>query len=233
MGQQAKQFMLPFVKKEQLAKDTFSFYFDRRESDFDFLPGQYIRLVLPHDLPDDRGTSRFFTISSSPLEKETIRLTTKLPQSTFKKTLFTLKSGYPASFFGPMGRFVLDEQDLAGHVFISGGIGITPFYSMVKYADEKKLSLPIALFAFFSEKEDMVFYDELMKVSKSNPYIQVIYSSSKPHQWDIWLEKHVGDWEKWKYYIVGAPGMVAQTRELLENSGLSSEQIITEDFTGY
>jgi ferredoxin-NADP reductase len=229
----AANFFLPFVKKKKLTNDTYSFYFDRSKSDFDFLPGQYIRLVLPHDEPDERGTSRFFTISSAPFEKKILTITTKLPQSTFKRTLSALQSGYLASFFGPLGRLVLDEQDKIERVFISGGIGLTPFYSMIKYADKKKLSIPISLFAFFSKKEEMVFYDELMEISTRNPYIQVMYSLTKPKQWDSWLEEHVGNWKQWRYYVVGAPGMVLETRDMLEEIGLASNQVVTEDFTGY
>src|SRR5476649_1261945 len=101
----AKQFFLPFLRKEQVAKDTYSFYFDRRKIDFDFLPGQYIRMSLPHKDVDERGTTRFFTIASSPHEEGYLMFTIKIIESSFKKALFNLQPLHPVQFFGPMGTF--------------------------------------------------------------------------------------------------------------------------------
>lgn len=81
----AKYFYLNFIKKEKIAKDTYSFYFDSSKDNFDFISGQYVKMNLIIENPDDRGTSRFFTISSSPLEKDRLMITTKV--------IWTNKSG--------------------------------------------------------------------------------------------------------------------------------------------
>src|SRR6478672_7512664 len=96
-----RSFVLSFIKKEKVAKDTYSFYFDRSQVAFDFLPGQYVRLTLPH-AADEKGTSRYFTISSSPHEKDVLVLTVKIYESTFKRALYGLQPGHQGHFFGPM-----------------------------------------------------------------------------------------------------------------------------------
>ncbi len=146
MGIIPKDFSLLFLIKVQVAKDAYSFYFDRKNRELDFLPGQYVRVTLQIENPDERGKSRFFTISSSPLEKDYIVITTRVIQSSFKKTLQTLTTGIKVSFFGPTGQFVFREEEKIPHVFLAGGIGITPFHSMITYVNEKHIDVSIILF---------------------------------------------------------------------------------------
>src|SRR5690349_481399 len=113
----SKEYFLPFVKKEQKSQDAYSFYFDKTGQDLNFLPGQYLRMSLPHENPDNRGTGRFFTISSSPLEQEHIIITTRVLQSSFKHALSNLQPGTKVRIFGPMGNFYLDETEASPKVF--------------------------------------------------------------------------------------------------------------------
>jgi NAD(P)H-flavin reductase len=105
----AKAFHLPILKKERIAKGTYRILFDMQQTHFSFLPGQYIHMILPHRNADERGTARYFTISSSPTENEYLFIITKKGVSSFKKALFGLKKGTNVQFFGPIGKFVLDE----------------------------------------------------------------------------------------------------------------------------
>src|SRR3989344_8974556 len=103
-----RDFQLPFFKKEQVAKDTWEFYFDRTKiPDLEFLPGQHLRLTIDLKNPDGRGNSRSLSISSSPLNKKYLTITTKILQSAFKKELVNITPGTVVNFFGPIGRFVL------------------------------------------------------------------------------------------------------------------------------
>lgn len=226
----ATSFRLPFVKKEQVAKDTYTFYFDRKNIQFDFTPGQYVRIELPHDA-DDRGTTRYFTISSSPLTKEYLTITTKVIKSTFKKTLFHLEKGTKVTFFGPMGWFLLPKDEEEEKVFIAGGIGVTPFHSLLTLLQDEKLAAPITLIAAFLGKEHAVFYDELRKVSSNNSEITTIYTFSRVSE-EI-IKKHVAHLEKPVYYVVGSEKMVSATKKILIDLGVDEEKIQTEDFTGY
>lgn len=241
----SKEFFLPFLKKEQVAKDTFSFYFDRTGTELDFLPGQYNRVTLPHENADERGTSRFFTIASSPTDKDYLMVTTKVIQSSFKRMLANLEPGHKAQFFGPMGNFVLNDDETKSCVLMAGGIGITPYHSMLRYAADKNLTVNLILFVSFSTIEEMVFYQELMDISQKHPNIKVIYTiTHQEESKESWtgetgrisenlIKKYIIDIQQPKYYIVGPPAMVEGTKEMLIRMSIPAEQILNENFTGY
>lgn len=235
-------FILPLVKKEKIAENTYSFYFDRAKQNLDFLPGQYIRMVLPLESPDDRGNSRFFTIASSPLEKDCIMITTKIIQSAFKKRLDKIRIGEGVQFFGPFGGFVLSEEDQKERVFLAGGIGITPYHSMIMFSSVKNLSIPITLFVSFSTFQEMFWYEKFSQIAKNNKNIKVIYTlTHSDNNWsgekgritiDI-IKKYVPDILEPSYYIAGPPAMVSAMEEIIESAGVASDKIFIENFLGY
>ncbi len=238
-------FTLKFIGKEKISIDTYSFYFDRSNYDFNFLPGQYVRITLPHENPDERGISRFFTISSSPLEKDYAAITTKIIQSSFKKKLAALKKKETVNFFGPLGNFVLDEKRKENSIFLGGGIGITPFHSMITYAGAKKLPISLILFASFSTTEEILFYKELSEISTNNSNIKIIYTITRPEKsqknWegekgrisDVLIRKYSGNIQKHLYYIAGPPKMVTAMKEIIVNMKVDNGRIFTENFVGY
>lgn len=240
-----QEFHLPFVKKEEVGTDTYIFYFDRKNSDLTFEAGQYLRIFLPHENMDERGDKRFFSITSSPLDERYIMITTKVIQSSFKMSLLKLESGTPVRFFGPYGTFVLKEDQVFPRVFLAGGIGITPFHSMILFASEKKLTVPLTLFVSFSTAEEAIFYNELMETSKNHPSIKIVYTITRPEEskkpWtgetgrissDL-IKKYFSDVLKPIYMIAGPPKMVEAMEQLVRDIGVPSERIRKENFTGY
>ncbi len=226
----SKEFFLLFIKKEKVAKNTYSFYFDRSHVNYDFRPGQYNRMILPHDNPDERGTSRFFTVVSSPLEKDYLVITTKIVRSTFKKKLASLIPGDKVKFFGPMGNLVLLDDEKESLVLLAGGMGITPFRSMLTYAGVKKLNSKITLLASFSAAEEMVFHEELVKIANERPTIKVVYATKSPEEL---VKEYIKDVQQSKYYVVGPPEMVDVARQMLESLRVPEEKIVTESFIDY
>ena len=241
----SKSLTLPFLRRKKVAKNTYSFYFDRSKTNFDFLPGQYVRMTLPHINPDDRGTSRYFTIASSPLQKDILMLTVRIYDSSFKKALHDLRPGDVGSFFGPMGWFLLPKDEPFDKVFIAGGIGITPFHSLLHFFADKKLDNSLTLFASFPTREEVVFYDALDEINKKHKKINVIYTltgeKNIPKEWmgevgrisKQMLQKYIPDLHKPIFYVVGSPKMVAGVSKSLLKFGVPEEHIQTEDFTGY
>lgn len=239
-----KEFTMAFVKSEQLAQDTFCFFFDRRGTDFDFLPGQWVRMVLSLKQPDERGTSRVFSIASSPLENH-LMIVTRIIQSPFKKKLMVLSPSEEISFFGPAGRFVLNESETRPHVFLAGGVGITPFRSMLMYASEKNLSIPITFLASFSTIEDVIFYQEFSTLAGQHVNVAVVYTVTQPEQsrasWNGEMErisenlirKYVPNIADSLYYIAGPPAMVSEVEGIVKGMGVSQENIRKEHFVGY
>lgn len=238
-------FALSFVKKEQLTADTYSFYFDRTVHPFEFLPGQYIRMILMHPDPDERGTSRFFTIASSPSDHENLMITTRVLKSSFKKYLLTLLPGQEVQFWGPTGHFVLHETEPKPLVCIAGGIGITPYHSMLTYAKEMNVTTPITVFASFSSPDEVVFWDELSAVNTVMPNLKAIYTVTKPEEsTKSWsgetgrispelIKKYVPDIAACTYYISGPGAMVDAMENLVASLNVPTEQIIIEKFPGY
>lgn len=257
MTQVPFDFRLPFVKKEQLSDDAWSFFFDRTVyPDLSFLPGQYVRMTLDIPQTDERGNSRFFSISSSPLNKEYLIITTRILQSAFKKTLASVSPGTDVKYFGPVGRFILNEEEERPHIFLAGGIGVTPFHSMLVDAAEKNLSLPITLFVSFSTVEEIVFYEELMKISADHSNIKVIYTVTRPEvttlaassatekEIAVWkgetgrisgdlIKKYVSDSISSIFYISGSPVMVDAMLALVKEIGIPDEHVKKEKFIGY
>jgi ferredoxin-NADP reductase len=240
----SQSYITPFIKRLHIAKDTYSFYF-KRPTGFDFIAGQYNRWTLPITATDGRGSSRFFTISSPPSEKEFLVVTTKIIQSDYKKELLKLHENQEIKIFGPMGQFIVDERNSTENVFIAGGIGITPFHSILMDAAATNNQKKLTLFASFSTTEEMIFFNELTEAIKPHPNSKVVYTITKPEESQIlWtgekgrisedmIKKYVNDISTSIFYIVGPPPMVEGTQKLLGKMSISPKHIRTEQFTGY
>lgn len=160
-----------------------------------------------------------FTISSSPTENF-LQFTTKYrEESDYKKVLWTKKVGDELEINGPFGSFVLDEKDTTPRLFIVGGIGITPFRSMIKYATDKKLTLPITLLYSVKNKDDAAFVDL--------PYTQIIESEKEGRLDEGKIKKYCPDWQDRSWWVCGPPAMVEAVM-LFAPAGSRSEE-----FTGY
>lgn len=240
MSPQPQSFQLRFIQKKEIAKDTYAFFFDTTNHPIHFLPGQYIRIVLPSV---KQFNSRFFTIASSPLQSSSLMIALKKGKSEFNNALFALEPNSLVEFFGPNGGLYLDETDYTPKVFLAGGIGIVSFYSMMQDIVEKKLPTEVSLFASFSKREDMIFYDHLMDIAKNNTNIKIIYTLTQEST-DVWsgekgrisenlLTKYIPDITKPTFYIVGFPEMVNDTEEILETMKICLSRIKTEAFIGY
>lgn len=241
--QKAKNIELEFVKKEKVSRDAFSFYFKWPGKDFNFIPGQYLKLFLDIKKADARGSSRYFTISSSPYDKENLIITTRIIKSSFKVKLDSLKKGDKISAFGPIGYFEFDPASNIQNVFLAGGIGITPFLSTIRSLEvSNSLNLfIITLFAFFPTKKDLVFYDELKELEKKHKTLEVIYSLTKEVDENFeygrlseeLLKRNIKNYKEANYFITGSQSMVDSMFEFIKSIDVSEENIFKEDFPGY
>ena len=227
------------IRIQPITDEVWAFYFEKGKK-FSFLPGQYVELTL-------RGISPFpmreFTIASSPLDEKFFRIVTKKGESAFKCALFTLKEGASVSITYPKGGFVLNESDKRERIFISGGLGITPFYSMIAYANQKKLPIAMTLFASFKNEKDMLFNEDLEKIKKDNNLIRTIYSltgvsSSTGNRENGRLtkeliKKNVSDINNKLFLIAGPNKMVDDMQDMLEDMQISNSNIRVEYFNGY
>ncbi len=230
---------LTLVKKVDEARATKSFFFESNEK-ITWLPGQYIYITLPKlNYPDERGATRHFTISSSPTEGRLIRITTRIrEESGYKKTLDELSVGSAVEGRGPMGSFVLTNHysPITNHLFLAGGIGITPFRSMIKYNIDKNLNIPMYLIYSNSDSE-FVFKKELVQWQKENKNIIVTYfdSSVSGHLDVTKLTTLITNHQSLvtRFWVVGPNVFVNAMEEILEELKIPEDQIKTEKFTGY
>jgi ferredoxin-NADP reductase len=237
---------LSLITKVDEAKGTKSFFW-KPDKPVNFIPGQYLYFTLPQlNYPDPKGATRHFTISSSPTEGELLRLTTRIrEESGYKKTLDELPLGSEIDADGPQGTFIFDEKEPGPHIFIAGGIGITPFRSMIKYAVDKNLPTPIHLIYSNSLPEEIAFRKELLEIAKTRPTIKVDMTVSKPEEskeaWDgitgrideNLIHKLTADYVNPTFWLCGPPAMIDAMEQTLGKLNISSGRVRSEKFTGY
>jgi ferredoxin-NADP reductase len=232
------EFETAFLKRKKEAEGVFSFFFAKPEN-FSFLPGQYVDVTVP---VNGRNESYSFTLSSSPDEEE-LRFTTRKSLSVYKEALFSLKKGQMISMSGPHGGFILNEEDKPNLVFLSGGVGITPFRSMILHLVSSFESFSVILLASFSKIEDMIFYTEFQKIMKQHKNVHIIYtlSSENSPTWngengrinESIIKKYVSNLADYHFFIAGGNDMVDDTVILLQKMGIENKKIKTDTFTGY
>lgn len=228
------------VEKKDEAFGTKSFSW-QPEKKVDYIPGQYFYFTLPSlKYPDPRGTTRHFTLSSSPSEGEILKLTTRMrEESGFKKSLDELPMGTEIDGEGPNGTFMLEENDPNPEIFIAGGIGITPFRSIIRYITDKGLSNQIYLVFADSNEKDFAFKDELTEIVKGHPNIHVEFfvTSKQGHLDETKLTQLVTKWgldsSKATWWLCGPPPMVDALEDIMSKLQIPQGKVKVEKFTGY
>ncbi len=230
--------------REEVAEGTMAFHFVK-PTGFDFKAGQSMTVALV-DPPetDAKGNRRNFSIVSAPFEGELV-IATRMRDTAFKRVLKTVPMGTKVHLRGPGGKLVLDGNDSRPAVLLAGGIGITPFVSMLRQAARDRL--PHKLFLFYSNRrpEDAAFLDELIELQHRNPNYRFVGTmtemekSSRPWKGETgfvdraMLERHLDDVPGSVYYTAGPPAMVEAMQKMLEGAGVKSENIRSDEFFGY
>jgi len=230
---------ITLVKTHQENYNVRTFWF-KPETRLDYTAGQFIELYLPHDNPDDRGIKRWFTLSSSPTN-DLISVTTKFAgdkTSSFKKALFALKPGAELKLVEPMGDFVLPKATSIPLVFVAGGIGLTPFHSIIKYLADAGEKRQIQVLLAFNEPKDILFedlfkkYGAEVKVIISNPTADWQGETGQLSAQRI-LELTGGKSDTRRYYISGPEPMVEALETDMHEHGVDKNQLVLDFFPGY
>ncbi len=239
-----KRLILTLKDKKEIGKDIWEFVFGA-DKDFNFRPGEYMEWTLPIGKMDSRGNRRYFTIASSPTEKD-ILLGVKFNSngSTFKKDLLGLTTGEKISANSLMGDFLLEEKDGLGLVFIAGGIGITPFRSMVKYLIDKEIKCSVVLFYTVKDSQEIV-YQDVWQEGQDKINLRVVYVLTDKENvspgWqgevgfidETMIRRYVPDWPERKFYLSGPNAMVEAYKKTLLGLGVSRKKIKTDYFPGF
>ena len=239
-----KRLTLKFKYAKQLAPDTGEFVFEP-DMQMNFKPGQYLEWTLGHNKVDMRGNRRYFTIASSPTEKE-MKLGVKFYErpSSFKTALAQMKEGDTLIASQLSGDFVMPRNKNKKLVFVAGGIGVTPFRSMIKYLVDTKDVRDIVLI-YANRTEEDIAYKDLLDLAAKTINLKVIYVigelKNKTIAWtgkigrvdQKMIQEEIKDYKERTFYISGPPSMVSGTADTIRNLGLGRGHIKTDFFPGF
>ena len=225
-----------------VAEGTMAFRLSKPDG-FVFKAGQAIRLELI-DPPAEAGqSSRTLSLVSAPFEQELV-VATRMRDSAFKRALKALPDGASIRIDGPFGDLTPGDTGRPA-VFIAGGIGITPFMSMLRQAAKDRS--PQSLFLAYSNRrpEDAAFLDELQELERQNEQFHLMVTMTdmgkSAREWSgetdfvdaDMLKRLIGDLAAPIYYVVGPPAMVEAMQWTLDGAGVAADKIRTEEFYGY
>jgi ferredoxin-NADP reductase len=231
-------------EQREIAFNTLAFHLAKPEG-FVFEAGQFIEATLI-DPPetDAKGDGRAFTLASAPYEPELV-IATRVRDSAFKRGLKALQVGKEINIDGPFGSFTLHQDASRPAVFLAGGIGITPFRSIILQATKDQAPHRLLLYYSNHRPEDAPFLAELQDLEKRNSQLTLIAIMTQPQKstrgWTgptgrirpELIEQHVGSMTAPVYYVAGPPGMVRGMQALLRKAGVGTESIRAEEFGGY
>lgn len=237
-------YKIKLKRREEVAKDTVAFYFEKPEG-FQFKAGQFMRfsLIDPPET-DAEGDSRTFSIASAPHEED-LMIATRLRDTAFKRVLRSMPVGSEIEVKGPYGKMVLHDDPARAAVFLTGGIGITPFRSIALAAAHSGHAHRLHLFYANRQPEDAAFLDQLAGLEKINSNYRLIATMTKAAlSTPAWtgetgymngemLARYVDDPISPVYYIAGPEGLVTAIRKTLSEAGVDDSDIHVEQFTGY
>ncbi len=238
-----RKVLLKLNKKVKLAPGIMDFAFKPSET-LAFVPGQYMEFTLDHPHSDGRGNRRYFTLASSPTEK-LVHLGIRFYEegSTFKQALYRM-DGRSTLLAGQIaGDFTLPPDPTQKLVFIAGGIGITPFRSMLKYLLDVKQRRDIVVF-FINKTANEIVYADVLNAAQTTLGVKTFYTltdtTAVPRSWpgfvgrlnEQMIQWAVPDFRERTYYVSGSPEMVRACEHILKNLHVRHEQIKKDFFPG-
>ena len=230
--------------KIRIAQDTVEFAFLPGRQ-LAYQPGQYMEWTLPHDKPDSRGSRRWFTLASSPTE-DLLRLGIKFyaKGSSYKAALLDIDQNTPIVAAEIAGDFVMPSDETKKLVFIAGGIGVTPFRSMIKYLIDTSQPRPVRILYAVRNQADFA-YREVFETARQKLGIKTLYlvsdetvKNAAPNtipgmiSAEI-IKRYIPDYADCLFYISGTHPMVEAMQDVLHQLGVSHGHIKIDFFPGY
>lgn len=235
-----QKLILKLSQKIQIAPDIIDFIFNPNQK-LNYLPGQYMEWTLSYPNPDSRGNRRYFTLASSPTE-DNVRLGIKFypNSSSYKKVLSQFDD---QTIVGSQlaGDFTLPKNKSLKLVLIAGGIGITPFRSMIKYLIDKEEKRDIILI-YSNKTESEIVYKDIFDQASKDLGIKTIYTltekDSISNNWTGYtgrinqdlIRAEIPDFKDRQFYISGPQTQIDNIKQILKDLGVSS--IKTDYFPG-
>jgi ferredoxin-NADP reductase len=249
MGRKLATYEIAFKGKRKVAEGTYEYRFEK-PAEFEFLAGQHVRMTLINPPESDaEGDKRFFTMASAPGDSDLL-FAWRVRDTAFKRVADGLKPGDKVIVQKlisetPHGSFVLHDDATRPAVFIVGGIGIVPAYSMIKDATERKLPHRLVLFYSNRRPEDGPYLKELQELEQANPNFKLVATMTEAEtsaqKWQGetgvigrgMLKKYVPDLKAPIFYIAGLPEMARAMETMVKQAGVKEEDIRAEQFKGF
>lgn len=239
-----KRYTLTLVAKEQVTPNVLDFVFSSKRK-LSFRPGQYLEWMVPHTKVDNRGLRRFFTVASSPTERD-YRIGVKFytPSSSYKSALQSLKVGAQIVASNVAGDFTLPRDRTKKIVFLAGGIGITPFRSMIQYLLDTNDRRTMTLFYANQKAHDVAYY-KVFNAAEARLGLQSVYTlsdlKSLPANWNgergpitgAMIQRYVPDFLERMFYVSGPHAMVKAYEKVVQELGVPQSQIKIDFFPGF
>jgi ferredoxin-NADP reductase len=222
---------LKLIEKEHLVDNVWAFRFEIIPP-FTWTAGQFIYVELPQANPDQEGTKRWFTVSAAPYQG-IVQITTRITETTFKQALSKIEIGGTdlQLIDKPDGDFVWEETDLP-RIFVAGGIGITPFYSIIKQRVHDGLPINVTLVYGARNEDSVPFKDEFNDWSENDPNFNITYVTGEP----LTAEKLATikpDLNTSLVYLSGPEPMIEALGDQLKAAGLPEKQLKQDFFPNY
>ena len=230
--------------RREVAAGTTAFQFSK-PAGFSFDAGQAIDLILGDPASTDPQSARHaFSIVSAPTERQ-LTIATRMRDSTFKRALSALPIGSTVRFEGPFGSFAWHEDRDRPLLLVAGGIGITPFMSILRQTAHEALRRPISLIYSNRRPEDAAFLDELEELARRSAEFHLLATmtqmngSARPWQGETarinetQLKKAAAHLHAPMHYLAGPSQMVEAVGQTLTLAGVAAEHIRSEEFFGY
>ena len=207
----------------------------------DFASGQYIQLQAPAYGDSPEPVYRAYSMSNTPSDNRHVETIIRLvPGGICTTWVFTmLKEGDEVTLNGPYGDFHLSDMD-RDMVWIAGGSGMAPFWSMVRDMRERGIHRKCRFFFGALRKRDLFLVDELRKIADDLPNFEFIPALSAPADDDDWsgetgliteiCDRHIQSDSEAEAYLCGSPGMIDAAVKTLKAKGIPEDRIHFDKF---
>jgi ferredoxin-NADP reductase len=229
---------LLLAQTEQQTHDTKTLRFQiPKERQLRAKPGQFLTFQWTID---GRRVTRSYTISSS-VHENYVEITSKRMENGWVSVFLNerAKPGLAVEASGPYGRFYFDETLHKSIVLVAAGSGITPMISMLRYIDNLELATPVRLLYCVRTSADIIFENELVRLSRSVPNFKYEVCLSRPDPtWkgrsgrltQEFVTRNVTDLDSPTFFLCGPKGFTDNARQILSTLDVNQDRILQESF---
>lgn len=234
-----RRFSGRIARKRDLTHDTLELRIELLDPpSIDFIAGQYVQLETT-EYKGREAVMRAYSISSLPSDRRFLELVVRrVPGGICTTWVFdVLKEGEPVKLSGPYGEFRLSASD-APMVFVAGGSGMAPFWSILRHMKEQGIRREAAYFYGATAERDLYFADDLKAMEKELPGFTFVptltqaspsWTGSRGRVTEA-IPQAFKDLSRYEGYLCGSPGMIESSIQVMTGLGMAREKIYFDKF---